>query len=206
MNADDAGHKPNSDPGGVVFSAKHQVGFWRRALASFIDFAVIYVLYMVLFTFWWSRSDSPWFNAFTFLLATTLVVALYIGPLKRSWLRTPGYRVAGVRIVNLRGERPALTMMLLRGAMYLFGTGFALIDFAWILGQRPRQKLSDLVAGTYVVRVDAKPMAHGEIVLAYYLLGGHFWVFREVRAISRAPALADQGVSGPSILNPGVRS
>ncbi len=181
MNLNDPRPVPDSALEGVVFSAEHLAGFWRRLVASSVDCGVLFALYVTLFNVWLSLVGLPWINALTFLLAATLIAAIYIGPLKRSWLRTVGYRVAGVRIVNLRGERPALTMMLLRAALYIAGTGFALIDMIWILGQHPRRKLSDLVAGTYVVRISAQPMGRGEVVLAYYAIFGHFWILREVR-------------------------
>jgi len=183
------------DPGrfleGVVFSDEHQAGFWRRVVASLVDFLVLYGLYVALFNVWLILAGSPGFNAFTFILAVTLGAAVYVAPLKRSWLRTVGYRVAGVRIVDLRGRQPSLLMLLLRGAINLVATGVVWIDFAWFLGQRPRQKLTDLLTGTYVVRTHAKPIAQSAIVPVYYALAGHFWVVHEVRKPSGIPVLND---------------
>ncbi len=178
---------------GIEFSADDYAGFWRRIVASVIDLIVLFVIYVVLFNVWLILAGPPWFTGHTFAFAIMIVAALYVGPLKRSWLRTVGYRVARVRIVNLRGARPSLTIMLLRSGLYMLGTGFALIDFAWLPGQRPRQKLSDLISGTYVVRARAIPTGHGEIVSVYYAMLCHFWIFREVRTISKIPDLVVQG-------------
>jgi hypothetical protein len=63
--------------------------------------------------------------------------------------------------------------------------GFPTLDFLWFLALGRRQKLSDQVAGTYVVRGAAEPSGRGRISAAYYTGFCYFFVVREVVPLVR---------------------
>ena len=67
-----------------------------------------------------------------------------------------------------------------------FSTGFWLQDLLWTFSLPDRRKLTDLFAGTTVVRARANPEGQGPIVLAYYDVMGYFLIFGEVRRPSKA--------------------
>lgn len=172
-------HAPRLEPDGVDFAFGDRAGFGRRLLASVVDGVVLFFLWVVIYDVWVSLAETPGFNGATLGPAGLLAAFLYLGPLKRSRLRTLGYRVTGVRIVSLRGGRPSLLAMALRVGLYMLGN-FAAFDFLWFLVVKRRQKLSDQLVGTYVVRAGAEPVGRGRIVTAYYAGLGCFLVMREV--------------------------
>jgi len=172
-------HTPIPDPEGVEFAPGDHAGLGRRLLASAVDGVVLFVLWVVLFNVWLLLAETPGFNGATLGPAGMLAGFLYLGPLKRSRKGTLGYRLAGVRIVSLQGGRPSLLAMALRSGLYLIGN-FAAVDFLWFLMVKRRQKLSDQIVGTYVVRAGAEPVGRGRVVAAYYAGLGYFLRMREV--------------------------
>ena len=147
---------------GVAYQPDDYAGLGRRMLAAGIDFAVILFLpaivwmtleellpeYLVLVLVWWP--GLAW---------------LYLVVLKRSPVRTLGYRIAGVKIVNLQGGRPGLWRLTLRVVFALTGPLAPILDFFWIPGNPQKQALRDLFGQTYVVRNDAQPV--GRVSLKY---------------------------------------
>ena len=105
---------------------------------------------------------------------------LYLAPLKASRLRTVGYRLMGLRVVDLQGRRPGWVRMTIRLVAMSFGSLWWVLDLFWMCGQSDRRKISDLYAGTYVVRVNAAPEGRGAVGLGFYGIFTYFFVFREV--------------------------
>lgn len=166
---------------GVYFPPHDHAGFWRRVVCAAVDGAVLLAAWAGLFNVWVGMQPSPGFTGPTLLAAWLALAFLYTGPLKASPLRTLGYRAAGVTVIDLYGRRPSLPRMAVRSALYLIGTGFWLIDLVWTLGNAERRKLSDVIAGTYVVRAGAQPAGHGPVVPAIYCVLSYMIVYGEVR-------------------------
>jgi uncharacterized RDD family membrane protein YckC len=164
---------------GVVFAPGDLASFGRRLIASVVDGMVLFLIWAVVFNVWVALKGTTGFNGATLGPAGMLAAFLYLGPVKRSRLRTVGYRLAGVRLVSLWGDRPSLPALALRGGLYLLG-GFAGLDFLWFLVVKRRQKLSDQLAGTYVVHAGAQPAGRGPVITAYYAGFGYFLVMSEV--------------------------
>ena len=169
---------PNTE--GIYYAPLAKAGFFRRLLASGVDALLLFELWYVIFAVWVLAGYQRGVPSEGALLAWLLGVFLYLGPLKRSTFRTPGYLVAGVRIVNFRGGRPSLLAMALRCGFALPWSGLTFLDLLWFLVTGRRQKLSDDRARTYVVRVGAEPVGRGPIVAAYYAAFGYLIVFGEV--------------------------
>lgn len=90
----------------------------------------------------------------TILLAVTAgLVVGYFGGFHGLRGQTPGKRLLGIMVVNIRGERPSILRSLLRTAAYLLSALPVSIGFLWVGFDRERRALHDWVAGTYVVRV-----------------------------------------------------
>jgi uncharacterized RDD family membrane protein YckC len=182
-----ATHPLDKRPAGVYFSPGDYGGFVRRVAAGAVDVVALLVVWVVLAVLW-SLTEPELSLAGAYVLACYL----YLAPLKASRARTLGYRLAGLRVVDHYGRRPSVLRMSVRCAPLLIGSGFWLIDLLWMLGERERRKLSDLLAGTYVVRAGVEPAGNGPVVVAYYAALGYFLVFGEVRRAAGAerPRLA----------------
>ncbi|MBX5484564.1 MAG: RDD family protein [Myxococcaceae bacterium] len=68
--------------------------------------------------------------------------------------RTPGRRVAGVRLVDGRGRTPPPARAVIRAVLALVSFTAALGGFWWALFDRRGQTLHDKLTGTFVVRND----------------------------------------------------
>jgi uncharacterized RDD family membrane protein YckC len=115
-----------------------------------------------------------------YLLSWFGVWWIYFTVLKRSKLGTVGYHLCGVRIVNLKGERPGLIWLTLRLLFAFLGPFNVIIDLFWIGNDDRKQALRDKFAGTYVVHQKAQPAGRGEIRYSYYTLLGTNFIFAEV--------------------------
>ena len=87
---------------------------------------------------------------------------------KRSRLRTLGYRLLGLRIVTTSGTQPSIITMTFRLLMWIFGPFNFLIDLLWLGADTEQQTLRDCYCGTYVIRQDAEPIGTAAIHLARY--------------------------------------
>lgn len=166
----------------VAFAPGDHAGFMRRLIATAID-VVVSVLAMMFTTIMIIWLEPP---AWVLTAAPLAVVVGYLVFLKRSRVRTLGYRMAGVRIVNAYGEPPSAAVLLFRvcAGLFLFSIGNVNnMDYLTLTGRGPRGKLSDIISGTRVVRSDALSTGPGEFVTAYYFLAATL-VVREVRAKS----------------------
>jgi hypothetical protein len=100
---------------------------------------------------------------------------------KPTKLRTIGYRIADLKVVDLRGVRPSIFQMTWRFLLLVFGPIDLLVDLIWLGGDENRQTIRDKLAATYVIRRDAVPIGAGPIVRRNYFLLGCSFLFREVK-------------------------
>jgi len=108
------------------------------------------------------------------------VAYVYLTVLKRSRIRTLGYILMGVRIVDIRGGRPSLLQMTVRMVPLLPVPWSFLFDLGWILDEPQRQTLRDKWAGTFVVGRKAKPIGTAPILYKRIGFAGLFLIFPEV--------------------------
>jgi uncharacterized RDD family membrane protein YckC len=125
----------------------------------------------------WHPEGDPPAQALWVLPVT---VYLYLTVLKRSRVRTLGYILAGVRIVDVQGGRPSLLQMTTRLWPLLPLPWSFLFDLGWVVDEPHRQTLRDKWAGTFVVRRKAKPT--GIASIRYKRIGffGLFLIFPEI--------------------------
>lgn len=94
-------------------------------------------------------------------VASTPLAYVYLTWLKRSPIRTPGFWVTGLKVVDLRGRAPSMARMTLRLVWWILGPFNFLLDLLYISNDEHRQSLRDKLVGTYVVRKDARPAGSG---------------------------------------------
>ena len=98
---------------GVYYAADDYIGIGRRIVLICVDLTVIIlggvVLAWTLATVDAEGSERSMMRAalYSWLLYVALVAA-YMTVIKASKIRTIGYRVAGTKIVDLRGRRPSI--------------------------------------------------------------------------------------------------
>lgn len=150
---------------GVYFAADDYIGLARRGIIFVIDLAVLGGIWWLISILWWHLFGD---HALLYVVTCAVVVWLYLVPLKRSDVRTLGYRLTGCRLVTLQGTRPSLLAMTLRSLFWEFGLANFLLDFVWCGIDQDRQTLRDRFSGICVVRSSARPIGEGPIHLAYY--------------------------------------
>ncbi len=181
--ANTRGRDDNEAHRAVCFDRRDYAGPVRRVVIVCIDFvAAVGLSFGVLVGVWWvwliryPQSDPPP----EALWVVPAVVYLYFTVLKRSRIRTLGYLLTGVRIVNIEGKRPSLLQMTVRMLpLPLFPLTLP-FDLAWVVDDPHRQSLRDKWVGTFVVRRKAKPI--GTAPVQYKRIGccGLFFIFPEI--------------------------
>jgi uncharacterized RDD family membrane protein YckC len=153
---------------GVFYAPDDYVGMGRRIIILVVDSMVLAVLFTCLVIVWLGVGGGP---PVVFTIATIGLFWMYEVVLKRSSLRTIGYRLTGCRIVNLKGERPSLFALTFRALLWLFGPLNLLFDLLWCGIDDDRQTLRDRFAETCLINENATPIGTGEIHLAYFDIG-----------------------------------
>jgi uncharacterized RDD family membrane protein YckC len=162
---------PENASGPTVFVA----GLWRRLAAVVLDAAclvpVFFLVAWIAFGISGARLPSkiePRLEAVLelflgggtllySLLALGILLLLIYGFLFTATLgATPGLRLLGLRVINGYGEPPEWWRAVLRG-FGLLTSGILLgLGFLWIGFDRSKRGLHDWIAGTYVVRRQAR--------------------------------------------------
>lgn len=168
---------------GVYFQRKDYAGFWVRLVVVIIDVVVFGVLlFLVLALVFPILPEDGRAKANLFVVSAAGLSFLYFVVLKRSTIRTLGYIVGKVRIVDLHGRRPSIGALVMRLMFAVLGPFNFLIDLVWITSDSPRQALRDKYAHTYVIKKDAQPVGTGPIVYSTYHMLGMIFMFPEVKS------------------------
>jgi uncharacterized RDD family membrane protein YckC len=160
-------------PEGVAYQQADYAGLVRRIAAGGIDFVVILFLPAILALPFSGLLERLPRLAFLWWLG---IAWLYLVVLKRSRLRTLGYRMTGVKIVDLHGGRPKLWRLTLRSLFAFCGPLAPVLDFLWISGNPQKRALRDLLGQTYVVRNNAQPV--GRVPLRYHTYD--IWTYNSI--------------------------
>jgi len=183
--------RPSNHDEGVYYRRQDYAGLWRRLAVSILDAGVGFAGLLGLTLIW--NVIMPASVAWLAFLTWLVVCYLYFVFCKRSRVRTLGYRIGRVRIVDICGDSPSLWSLTLRLLLALTGTyayALGLIDLLWIAGDDDRQALRDKLAHTYVVKTSAQPLGRGPIVYDVYHVLAWTLLLRGVRRCARPEATA----------------
>lgn len=172
---------------GVLFQKGDYAGLLKRTLVIVIDTIVLWLAWVAVAWTWYGiirPGEEPLSEASWSWLA---VVYLYLAICKPSRLRTVGYWVAGVRIVDFRGNSPGFLRMTFRFLLWIVGPVNLVVDWLWLGGDKHKQSLRDKFAGTYVVRSRAEPIGTSSRRTAYYNFFGVTLMFAEVQPLAASP-------------------
>jgi uncharacterized RDD family membrane protein YckC len=176
------------DPEAVFFADDDYAGFWRRLAAELAYASAILILLIVLAIVWAILGPAHEPGPAAFVLCGLALVSWYFVFLKHSRVGTVGYRLARIRIVDVRGGLPSLGMLSVRPLFAVFGPFNVVLDLLWIPSDRRKQSLRDKVTHTYVVKASARPAGPGRIVYRPCSVMGMSWVFQEIEADQRDQA------------------
>src|SRR3954454_23171995 len=100
---------------GIYFARQNYAGFMRRMVIIGVDLLVILLVGMIMLVIWGGvQGPVP-------ILAWLGSAYFYLTLLRGSRLRTLGYILTGVRVVNLKGNRPSFFWMNLRLLLWALG-------------------------------------------------------------------------------------
>ena len=170
----------------VFYRHEDYAGFFRRALAIGIDLVVLLAIWIGYHAFLdvtgllHNASFVPWYT-----VPIGLIGLLYLTVLKRSELSTPGFRLTGVRIVDLRGEPPSIARMTVRAFWWVLGPVNPVIDLLFLTSEKHRQTVRDLIVGTYVILRSAEPIGTGKRTSGRLsFMGNMMLIYPTVRMVS----------------------
>ncbi len=166
---------------GVYFAREAYAGLLRRFLIIAIDVGVLVLAGFLLGVVWFALLPARVNPSAGFGWSWLAVTYVYLTIIEASQLGTLGFLLTGVKIVNLKGERPSIVRMTFRLCLCVFGPFNAFVDLLWLGGDDQRQTLRDKLAGTYVVKKQAVPAGQGVVGLAYYYLLGYALMVPEVK-------------------------
>ena len=179
---------------GVYYNIKDYGSLVRRFIAIAVDIMVLLLLFSIIKILWsyfftppdleaayiYGATSIIYFEPEFFLLCLAIAY-IYLAIMKSRPVKTAGYRLMGLKIVNLKGERPSILQMTWRFFLLTFGPIHILFDMIWLGGDDHRQAIRDKLAGTYVIKNNAVPSGSGPIGYTQYGLFGYQLIFREVK-------------------------
>ena len=165
---------------GVYYSRSDYAGVGRRLVILMIDGVVTLVFLVVLLLSFLSLAPDSRRALDLHLLAFVSATFMYLAVLARTEWGTLGYKLTGVRVVNLNGQVPTLGSMAYRTLFALLGPVNALMDIVWVGGDPNAQSVRDKLAGTYIVRRSAAPAGRARIRRVTLSVFGYILMVHEV--------------------------
>jgi uncharacterized RDD family membrane protein YckC len=166
---------------GVYYKKDDYAGFLKRVVIAIVDLIVLLIAEALsLFVTDYFVHDMNSYLKINFFIFIILSL-LYLAILKRTQKGTIGYILTGVKIVNLKGEKPSIFKMVLRASLLVLGPFELVIDIIWLTSEATKQTLRDKYVGTYVVNKEAQPI--GKSKLQNVSLGVMGWnlMYREIK-------------------------
>ncbi len=142
----------------VIFDRQDYCGFWRRFAANFLDGAILGMAYnlvhAVLLTI--ASLTGTVYLGFSDWMLSTIIFWTYMIWFKSYRSATPGYRVLGIRIISINGTQVSIKQIIVRTICSFFSAIPLGLGYIWIAIDANRQAWHDKIAGTYVIKAEAK--------------------------------------------------
>ena len=139
-------------------------GFWRRAVAFFIDMLILNFISLILFFIGIlagliSRLPKVGLAEMNeSFVAPYYIVILLVNMLYFTWFhgvagQTPGKMILGLKVVQTTGEKMTPAIAFLRWVGYIVSGLFLYLGFIWIAFDGKKRGWHDKIAGTVVIQV-----------------------------------------------------
>jgi uncharacterized RDD family membrane protein YckC len=166
---------------GVYYKKDDYAGFLKRVVIAIVDLIVLLIAAALsLFVTDYFVHDMNSYLKINFFIVIILSL-LYLAILKRTQKGTIGYILTGVKIVNLKGEKPSIFKMVLRASLLVLGPFELVIDIMWLTSEATKQTLRDKYVGTYVVNKAAQPIGKSKLQNASLGVMGWNLLYREIK-------------------------
>lgn len=134
-----------------------------RIIARVIDYVIIiiYIMFLMLLASFYSMIENPLDHNEIFDVVSTILVYALILPIPfYSFIfevfcngQTIGKMVRKTRVVNADGSQPRIGQLFLRWLLLIVDESMGLIGIIFIMFNRNSQRLGDMAAGTFVIRM-----------------------------------------------------
>jgi len=148
-------------------------GFWRRAMAYFVDSMLLFCVSLaLLFSGWMAfllgspaggralmqhmKQFAPFFMLL-YYLALMFFNMIYFTYFHGNTGQTPGKMLLGIQVLQANGERVTYGIAFLRWVGYIVSQLFLYLGFLWIGVDQNKRGWHDYIAGTVVIRLFNSP-------------------------------------------------
>ena len=142
----------------VIFNRQDYCGFWRRFAANFLDGTILGIAYKLVNTVLLAIASltGTAYLGFSNWMLCTIIFWTYMIWFKGFKGATPGYNVFGIRIISIHGTQVSIKQIIVRVISSFFSAIPLGLGYIWIAVDANRQAWHDKIAGTYVIKADAK--------------------------------------------------
>jgi uncharacterized RDD family membrane protein YckC len=142
----------------IIFNRQDYCGFWRRFAANFLDgiilgmaYKLVHAVLLVIASL--TRTAYPGFSDW---MLSAIIFWTYMIWFKGYMGATPGYNVFGIRIISINGTQISIKQIIVRTISSFFSAIPLGLGYIWIAIDANRQAWHDKIAGTYVIKAEAK--------------------------------------------------
>jgi len=137
----------------IIFNREDYGGYWRRTFAAFIDGIILSIFYGFI--------SSLEISGMAIL--QLIIFFVYMIGFKSYRGTTPGYRLFGMKIISINGDKANFIQIVVRMISATFSALCLGLGFIWIAFDKNRQAWHDKIAGTYVLCTTAENSRSTEI-------------------------------------------
>ncbi len=131
----------------------HFAGFWARFVALIIDDILIVIVYFLLIS-----SLGYAFDDIGAIIGYLLFLTAHFGyfvVFQHKYGQTIGKKAMHIKVIAKNGQTPSMLTLFLREYIGKAISGIILnIGYLWVIWDKWKQALHDVIAGTYVIYVD----------------------------------------------------
>lgn len=142
----------------VTFDRQDYCGFWRRFAANFLDGIILGMAYKLVHAVLLAIATltGTAYLGFSDWMLSAIIFWTYMIWFKSYRGVTPGYNIFGIRIISINGTQISIKQVIVRTISSFFSAVPLGLGYIWIAIDANRQAWHDKIAGTYVIKTEAK--------------------------------------------------
>ena len=142
----------------VIFDRQDYCGFWRRGAADFLDGIILGMAYKLVHVVLLAIASltGTAYLGFSDWMLSAIIFWTYMIWFKSYRGATPGYNVFEIRIISINGTQISIKQIIVRTVSSFFSAIPLGLGYIWIAIDVNRQAWHDKIAGTYVIKAEAK--------------------------------------------------
>ena len=142
----------------VIVDREDYCGVWRRCAANFLDGIILGMAYELVHAVLLAIASltGTAYLGFSDWMLSTIIFWTYMIWFKSYQSATPGYNIFGIRIISINGTQISIKQIIVRTISSFFSAIPLGLGYIWIAIDANRQAWHDKIAGTYVIKAEAK--------------------------------------------------